>query len=124
MTTTHNPVTWFEVGSADPDTARSFYGDLFGWTFTPQGPYTLIDTGCGDQGGVRDTTDGLGGVGSYVIPCVQVADVPAMTAKAEELGGKVVIPVTTTPDGLVWAHLADRDGSIIGVFTPPAAPAT
>ena len=32
-------VTWFEIGTPDPEGARRFYGDLFGWTFTPEGQY-------------------------------------------------------------------------------------
>ena len=31
-------VTWFEVGTPDPEGARRFYGELLGWTFDVQGP--------------------------------------------------------------------------------------
>ena len=32
---TPNTLAWFEVATDDPDTATSFYSDLFGWTFSP-----------------------------------------------------------------------------------------
>ena len=34
MTTTTNPVTWFEIATADPGEATTFYGELFGWSFS------------------------------------------------------------------------------------------
>ena len=34
-TFTPNTLAWFEVATDDPDTATSFYTDLFGWVFTP-----------------------------------------------------------------------------------------
>src|SRR4029450_8246409 len=36
-TFTPNTLAWFEVATDDPDTATSFYADLFGWTFSPFG---------------------------------------------------------------------------------------
>ena len=34
-TFTPNTLAWFEVATDDPDTATSFYADLFGWVFGP-----------------------------------------------------------------------------------------
>ena len=34
-TFTPNMLAWFEVATDDPDTATSFYADLFGWDFAP-----------------------------------------------------------------------------------------
>ncbi len=34
-TFTPNSLAWFEVATDDPDTATSFFADLFGWTFSP-----------------------------------------------------------------------------------------
>ena len=30
--------TWIELFTTDPDTARTFYGELFGWTVRESGP--------------------------------------------------------------------------------------
>ena len=37
-----NTVAWFEIGTPDVQAAQDFYGPLFGWTFAPDGDYTLI----------------------------------------------------------------------------------
>lgn len=115
-------VTWFEVHTADPSGATAFYGELFGWTFEPLGAgyhgYQLISQGEGAAigGGVADT----GGQGpATVIPCVQVPDVAATAARAVELGGTVVVEPDKTPAGLTFAYVADRDGSVFGVWCPP-----
>jgi predicted enzyme related to lactoylglutathione lyase len=49
---------------------------------------------------------------------VLVADVAAAATKAEEQGGKILVPPTTTPDGLRYAELTDPAGNHFGVFTP------
>ncbi|MGH9224568.1 MAG: VOC family protein [Acidimicrobiales bacterium] len=117
-------VTWFEVGTPDPAGARRFYGDLFGWTFELQGPYSVVTTGDGHnlQGGINDTgASDPGTPATYAIPYVQVADVAETCAAAERLGGKVVVPRTEAPGGLVFAHVLDPTGGHIGVWAPPSA---
>jgi len=47
-------VNYFEIGSADPDAARSFYGSLFDWSFgepSPEG-YRMVND---DQGRTTPT---------------------------------------------------------------------
>ena len=123
-TSTDNPIGWFEIGTDDPETAAAFYGDVFGWTFMPQGPYRVVTTGPDHplQGGIQDTGVPLpeGTPGSYAIFYVQVPDVAASCARIEEHGGKVTVPTTTLPTGLVYAHVSDPAGNHLGVFTPPA----
>jgi predicted enzyme related to lactoylglutathione lyase len=126
-TSTENPgapVTWFEIGSDDPQTARDFYDQLFGWSFAVEGPYSVITTGPDHplQGGVQDTSIPLpdGTPRSYAVICVQVDDVAATCSRVEELGGKIMVPATTTPPGLVYAHVADPAGTHIGVYCPPS----
>jgi len=118
------PVTWFEIGSDDPAGARHFYGELFGWSFAVEGPYSIITTGPDHrlQGGVQDTSAPLpdGTPRSYAIPCVEVDDVAATCDRVVELGGKVIVPATAIPAGLVYAHVADPAGAHIGLYRPPS----
>ena len=116
-------VTWFEVGTPDPEEARRFYGELFGWAFDIQGPYSIIQTGPGHQlpGGIQDTRMTPDGTPArYAVPCVQVDDVADTCRRVEALGGKVLVPATPTPNGLVYAHIVDPTGGHVGVWTPPA----
>jgi predicted enzyme related to lactoylglutathione lyase len=118
------PVAWFEIGTEDPEAARSFYGELFGWTFNVNGPYSEIGYGPGrpPQGGIQDTSAPLpdGTPRTYAVPYVQVVDVTATCAEIEERGGKVMVPATTVPTGLVYAHVTDPFGNHFGLFSPPA----
>ena len=124
--TNPNPVGWFEIGTGDPEAARRFYGKAFGWTFEEMGPYSIITTGPGHplQGGIQDTRPeaGLpeGTPMRYAVPYVLVPDTAAACATVESLGGKVLVPATDTPMGLVYAHVADPDGNHFGLFTPPS----
>ena len=120
--TTSQPVTWFEIATADPSGARRFYGELFGWSFTDDdaagSDYQMVHVGP-DQigGGLADTK---GAPANHAIFYVQVPDVAEACLRAETLGGKVVVPPTEPGGGLVFAQLLDGDGNLIGVWTPPA----
>ncbi|HEV2780717.1 MAG TPA: VOC family protein [Actinophytocola sp.] len=123
MARSNGTVGWVQVGTDDPEGARRFYGELFGWTFTPDpnsgGRYDLITfPGAAEPaGGIADTG---GELPNHAIFLVVVADVGAAVAEAERLGGKVLVPPTTTPTGLVFADLLDPSGNHFGVYAPPA----
>lgn len=113
----YNAVEWFEVATDKPEEAKRFYGELFGWRYTGDGPYTEVATPGGAAGGIFDSRGEFPG---YAIFYVTVEDVAATLAKAESLGAKTLVPTTTTPDGLVFAQLQDSTGNHFGIFTPPA----
>lgn len=123
--TTSGTVAWFQIGTTDPDAAKKFYGDLFGWSFAPDpnsgGRYHNVSYPGAEHpsGGIVDT----GGLQpNHAIFLVQVDDVAAAVSAVEGLGGKVLAPPTTTPNGLTFADLQDSAGNHFGIFTPPAAP--
>lgn len=118
----HGSVDWFQIDTDDPEGAERFYGGLFDWTFVnePGNPaYRLVmRAGAeGPQGGVFGTGgDSPNRSGFFVV----VSDVAAAVEQAERLGGKVVDPPKTTPNGLTFAHLHDPAGNHFGVYSPPA----
>ncbi|GAA4072598.1 VOC family protein [Actinomadura miaoliensis] len=116
-----NTVTWFQVGTDDPKAARDFYGDLFGWTFDPGTGYDLISYPGAEapSGGIAHVPSAEQNSATFL---VLVEDVAAVCARTERLGGKILVQPTTTPKGLVFAHLLDPSGNHFGVFTPPPAP--
>jgi uncharacterized protein len=119
-----NTVAWFQIGTDEPAAAQEFYGGLFGWNVVPNPNsgrgYDLISyAGAGQPaGGIMHTA---GGAENHATFLVLVEDVAAVCARAEQLGGKVLNPPVTTPDGLVFADLLDRSGNRFGVFSPPSA---
>ena len=112
-----NTVAWVEIGAPDVEAAQAFYGPLFGWSFAPDGPYTLITTpgADGPSGGIFNTG---GNIPPYAVFVVRVADVAATAARTEELGGKVVVAPMTLDDGMVVAYLTDPNGSMFALFSP------
>jgi uncharacterized protein len=105
-----NTVAWFQVGTADAEQAKRFYGDLFGWRYTldpnSEGKYHLVSYPGADtpSGGIVDTG---GEFPNHAIFIVMVQDVAAVCAQVERPGGKVLAPPATSKDGLVFADLHD-----------------
>jgi hypothetical protein len=117
-TKTRNPVTWFEIHATDPERARSFYGDVFGWSFENEAPsYDMIGMGEGAPIGGGLTAVREGGAPMNVFN-VQVEDVAATCDTVVQAGGSVVIAMQTTPTGLDFAYVADPDGSVFGLWKP------
>lgn len=119
-----NPVNWFEIATSDPERAKRFYGDLFGWTYTadpgdPTGGYDIVD--CGPDAPIQGGITSRGEMPSYAIACVMVGDVAATCSKVEKLGGTIVVEPQKVPTGLVFAHIRDADGNQLGVYSPPPA---
>jgi predicted enzyme related to lactoylglutathione lyase len=113
----HGSVDWFQIDTDDAEGTERFYGGLFDWTFSndPHSPgYRLVTPkdAQAPQGGV------FAGTQNRAAFFVVVSDVAAAVERAEQLGGKVVDPPTTTPNGLTFAHLLDPAGNHFGVYTP------
>ncbi|WP_069161271.1 VOC family protein [Nocardia altamirensis] len=118
-----NTINWFQVGSNEPEQAKSFYGALFGWTFVsdPENDsYDLVRYPGSEipVGGIAHTEQAAQ---NHAVVFVEVANVGATVAEAERLGAKVVVPPITSASGLTFAHLADVSGNEFGVYSSPAA---
>lgn len=120
-----NGNAWFQIGTTDRAGSERFYADVFGWSFSdddstsPDGkPYRMVTTGAGEppSGGI----DGLSDEPGYAVFMLVVPDTTDALRRVEAAGGKVTVPLQTTPNGLTWAHVLDPSGNRFGVFTPPA----
>ena len=114
-----NPVTWFEIHTADPERAKAFYGGVFGWTFDDAVPgYTFIQQGDGAPigGGIAATG---GETPNDAVFNIQVADVAEALAAVKEHGGSIVVEADKTPTGVTFGYAANPDGSVFGLWTPP-----
>jgi uncharacterized protein len=115
------PVTHFEVIGKDGERLRGYYAELFGWEIDANNPmgYGIVPRegntnaeGAGIGGGVGQTPDGEGHLTFYV----EVPDVGAALAKAEELGGtKVMGPDEVPGMGIVLGHFKDPEGHLVGL---------
>jgi uncharacterized protein len=117
------PVVHFEIIGKDAQRLRSYYGDLFDWSFDTNPsvtgmdygivePYTTSD-GIGIPGGVGGGMEGYEG---HVMFYVAVPDVEAALEKAESLGGtRRMGPDPIPGTEIEIGHFTDPEGHLIGV---------
>ncbi len=117
-------VVWFEVVGPDGAKLREFYGDLFGWSIDASNPidYGIVDEkDAGIGGGIGSSQEGSGG---HLMFYVGVDDPQSYIDKVEGMGGKVVMPLTSIPGMVTFAHLQDPAGHVFGIVDnagPPPA---
>jgi predicted enzyme related to lactoylglutathione lyase len=109
-----HPVIHTEIRSADPDATRSFFAELFGWTYSDGAfpGYTFVETGV--EGAIPTAMRPLQGGADSVLFFVGVEDVEATLARAVELGGKTIQPAQQVP-GVTFGVFADAQGHVVGV---------
>lgn len=114
--------TWNELVTPDLDAAKAFYGDLFGWTAEDvPGALPRASFALGDLliGGAHAPTEAEAGPSRWTVS-FRVADADADAARAQQLGGTVLLPPMDIPIGR-FAVVADPAGAAfsITVFAGP-----
>jgi predicted enzyme related to lactoylglutathione lyase len=117
------PVVHFEVIGKDGEKLRGYYAELFDWNIDASNPMNygvirreenLTDEGIGIGGGVGVGPDGYDG---HLTFYVQVPDVEAALAKAEELGGtRVMGPDEVPGGGMILGMFNDPEGHMVGLI--------
>jgi len=88
-------IVWFEIPADNPQRAREFYGNLFGWKINPfpgAADYLHIDTAGAD------------------------ATVTGFCKKIEKLGGKICMARTAVPQMGYFAICEDTEGNTFGIW--------
>jgi predicted enzyme related to lactoylglutathione lyase len=121
------PVVHFEIMGADAARLHAFYSELFGWRIDTADPaasaapvtYGIVGregnvnaAGAGIGGGIGAMPDGQPG---HVTFYVEVPDVEAALATAEDLGGSRLMGPDEVTDDLEIGAFADPEGHMIGV---------
>jgi len=103
-----------EWGTPDPDVLQKFLTQLFGWEFQSFAPNYMIYLPAegGVSVGIMQSDQMRAGGSPNASVCV--LDLAAMLAKAEELGGNVVVPKTQMGTG-AFAFVTAPDGNLIGL---------
>ena len=110
-------VAWFEVTGKDGAALQTFYRSLFDWEIQDAGDgsgYGLVQAAeKGIGGGIGASQDGGPGQVTFY---VEVDDPAAFLSRAEELGGRTIVPPTEIPQfGLTFAFFADPEGHLVGL---------
>jgi predicted enzyme related to lactoylglutathione lyase len=110
--------TWFELNTPDVDTAKLFYAAIFGWdTKTSEGdqPYTEWQVDGKSIGGATGPWPNAPADAppSWLL-YLATDDVDKTSSKAQELGGKTLVPPLDYPGGR-FAMIQDPQGAVFGV---------
>ena len=106
---------WDELHAVDTEAAKQHYGELFGWTTTqPMENYEIFNVGETMAGGLYAKDDDA--PGAYWLAYLAVDDVDAITAKAQELGGGVIIQPADIEGMGRFSVITDPTGGAIGLY--------
>ena len=110
------PVVAFQIQAKDRDKQEAFYREMFDWDITaePALPVSLIPPGKGPP------EKGIFGVvlqndRPAVVVFIQVADLSASVAKAQQMGGQHVFGPLDVPNGPTIAQIEDPEGNLVGL---------
>jgi predicted enzyme related to lactoylglutathione lyase len=108
-------MAWTELLSNDPAASAGFYGNVVGYqprTVTRRGgEYTLLSSGGIDRAGIL--ANPAEGWSPVWLTSFGVPDAAAAAAKAESLGGKVLVPASPVLREGTMAIIADPAGAIL-----------
>lgn len=111
-------IVWFEIPANDPERARTFYSNLFGWKIDPfpgNGDYWHIDTGGPDEspdGALKRCQHSQEPVVNYI----SVDSVDTFADKIAKLGGKICMAKTAVPQMGYFAVCQDTEGNAFGLW--------
>lgn len=110
-----NPVVHFEIIGTDWRKLQQFYRELFDWNLDVNEDFqyaTLAPEAPGIGGGVGGDMGG----GNRVSVYIEVDDPQAYLDKAEQLGGKTLMPPTQIMEGVNIAMFSDPEGNVTGLL--------
>jgi uncharacterized protein len=117
------PVVHFEITGGDGPKLQRYYAELFGWDIDANNEFgygivqregNTTPDGIGIGGGISQGPEGYPG---HVTVYVQVPDVEAALAKAEELGGTRMMGPEQVMESLTIGLFTDPEGHTMGVMT-------
>ena len=116
---------WNELITTDSEEAGAFYEGIFGWKREPMpnpgggsGTYTIFKLGSDQAGGMMTARPEMHLKRAFWMVYFAVADCDQITARAEQLGGKVMMPPTDIPTVGRFATIRDPQGAAFSIIKP------
>jgi len=113
----HGAFGWFELMTTDPEGAKKFYTELFGWE-TEDYPmekmnYTVLKVGGEAVAGIMPMPAEVAGMPPVWSGYITVDDVDETAKRVEELGGKIDRPPADIPGVGRFSVIQDPQGAFI-----------
>lgn len=117
---THGAFSWFELMTTDMAAAKDFYTKLFGWTTEEMpmqgGTYTVIKVADTSVAGIMTTPPDAQGAPPMWGVYITVDDVDATAKKAQEMGGKILMPPRDIPNVGRFCVIQDPQGATVATI--------
>ena len=118
---THGAFSWHELMTTDPEAAKQFYSQVFGWGIQEypmgEGTYTVVKIGDEGVGGIMAIPPEAEGTPPNWGTYITVDNVDATVEKVTELGGKVLSQPQDIPEVGRMAIIQDPQGAVLMVMT-------
>ena len=109
----------FAINADDTARARAFYGQVFGWTFTPWGPPDFFQTRDAG-GGLMGALQGRRSIGGHPMPGMElsfgVEDIQATVKAVEAQGGVILMPPFHIEGVGQLIFFRDTEGNVAGAM--------
>ena len=118
----HGALCWNELNTRDAEAARTFFGELLGWTYEPLPPeagmeYWTIKNGDRSNGGIRPMGPEMPAeVPAHWLTYFGVDSIDAALEAASANGGEVIMGRTELAPGNALAVLRDPVGAVFAIF--------
>jgi predicted enzyme related to lactoylglutathione lyase len=113
------PLRHAAVNADDLEATVRFYEGVFGWSFVPYGPpgFVRCEVGDGQVVAIQQRRELVPGVRTTGLECTfDVADLGAVAAAAQALGGSVAMAPVTLPGVGDLAFVVDPSGNPVGAM--------
>jgi len=105
-----------EIAAEDVERAKTFYAEVFGWTFQeiPEMGYTIFQSGKGGIGGGLMKREAH--TPPHPVNYMQCDNIDATIERVTNNGGKIVAPKMAVGDVGWVAHATDTEGNLLGLW--------
>lgn len=111
-------INYIEMPSRDIESAKTFFGAVFGWSFVDYGPdYAAIENAGLDGGFFRSDNVATTSNGSVLV-VLYSADLELTLEKVTTAGGKIIQDIFSFPGGRRF-HFTDPNGNEYAVWSEP-----
>lgn len=116
MSDIHHTIHYIELPAVSVGDMKSFYGEVFGWTFTDYGPEYVAFHGAGIEGGFEQSREYISPQkpGAFVI--LYSDDLDVSKAAICKAGGDITVDTYSFPGGKRF-HFKDPSGNELGMWT-------
>jgi uncharacterized protein len=116
MMNEHEKINYIEFPAKDIGTTKTFFIDVFGWSFVDYGPDYTAFSNAGLEGGfVQSNLSATTEKGSALVVFYS-KELEQTQAKIEAAGGSILKPIFSFPGGRRF-HFGDPNGNEFGVWS-------